>query len=267
MHVFAVDDRLARLRVQLRDHPLYAALRRPRDLRTFLQHHVFCVWDFMSLLKALQRQLTSIDVPWLPTADPVARRLINEIVLGEESDEDGMGGHLSHFELYLAAMRDIGADMTPIERFLSVLRAGGTVDAGLEAARVPSAVAVFVRQTLDLARSAPLHRLAAAFALGREDVIPTMFVRLLEELAEAEPGRYGRFLYYLRRHVDLDGDSHGPAAIRIVERACGEDPVRRREALDSAATCLEARVRLWDAIHAVLRVDRPFSESVLSSIG
>ena len=122
MHVFAIDDRLARLRKQLRDHPLYAALRYPHELRTFLQYHVFCVWDFMSLLKALQRQLTCIDVPWLPTADPVARRLINEIVLGEESDEDGKGGHLSHFELYLAAMRDIGADMVPIERFLTVLR-------------------------------------------------------------------------------------------------------------------------------------------------
>ncbi len=250
--MFAEDDRLAYLRRQLRDHALYASLRGPRALCRFLQHHVFCVWDFMSLLKALQRQLTGVEVPWLPAPDPVACRLINEIVLGEESDDDGAGGHLSHFELYLAAMRDVGADTLPMQRFLSVLRAGRPLADALTAAEAPGVVADFVRQTLDLARSAPLHRLAAAFALGREDVIPTMFVRLLEGLAATEPGRYARLLYYLQRHIDLDGDSHGPAALRLVERACGDDPVRRREALDTAAACLEARVRLWDAIHALV---------------
>jgi hypothetical protein len=256
MNAFAEDDRLARLKEQLRDHPLYASLRHPRDLRTFLQHHVFCVWDFMSLLKALQRKLTSVDVPWLPTPDSEARRLVNEIVLAEESDDDGAGGHLSHFELYLAAMRDVEADTLPMQHFLGVLRGGRSIEEALAAAGVSSAVANFVRQTLDLAQSAPLHRLAAAFALGREDVIPSMFVRLLEELAEIEPGRYGRLLYYLRRHIDLDGDTHGPAALRLLGRVCGDDPKRRREALDTAATCLQARIHLWDAIHALVLVDR-----------
>jgi hypothetical protein len=256
MKTFADNEQLARLRLGLREHPLYAALRGPDDLCCFLQHHVFCVWDFMSLLKALQQQLTSVEVPWLPTSDPVARRLINEIVLGEESDEDGVGGHLSHFELYLDAMRDAGASLVSIQRFLGALRTGRSVDEALAAAEAPPAVMAFVRQTMDLARSAPLHRLAAAFALGREDVIPTMFIRLLEELAAAEPGRYGRFLYYLRRHIDLDGDSHGPATLCLVERICAGDPLRLREALDTAAVCLEARVRLWDAIYRAVTTGR-----------
>jgi hypothetical protein len=208
----------------------------------------------MALLKALQRQLTCVDVPWQPAADPTACRLINEIVLGEESDDDGAGGHCSHFELYLAAMRDAGADSGPVEAFLAALRSGRTPDEALRSGSVPPATAAFVRLTLDVAANAPLHRLAAAFGLGREDVIPSVFVQLLERLTAAEPGRFGRFLFYLKRHVDLDGDSHGPAALRLLERLCGADSRLRGEALDTARACLEARLRVWDEILAAVTV-------------
>jgi hypothetical protein len=255
MQNFAPDGALQSYRRRLTEHPFYGALRGPAEVRIFQQHHVFCVWDFMSLLKALQRRLTCVELPWLPTPDPAARRLINEIVLGEESDEDGAGGHCSHFELYLAAMRDAGADMGPVEAFLTALRSGESVSASLVAAAVPPATAAFVGFSLDVAQNAELHRLAAAFGLGREDIIPSMFVQLLERLTAAEPARFGRFLFYLRRHVDLDGDSHGPAALRLIERICGPDPRLRREALETASASLEARLRVWDEIHAA--VSRP----------
>jgi hypothetical protein len=246
------DTGLQSLRRRLVEHPLYGALRRPADVRTFQQHHVFCVWDFMTLLKALQRRLTCVEVPWLPTSDPTACRLINEIVLGEESDEDGAGGHCSHFELYLAAMRDGGADTRPVGAFLAALRSGRTLDQALWSGSVPPATAAFVRLSLDVAGNAELHRLTAAFALGREDVIPAVFVQLLERLAAAEPGRFDRFLFYLKRHVDLDGDSHGPAALRLLERVCDADPRLRRESLETARTCLEARLGVWDEIFAAV---------------
>jgi hypothetical protein len=251
----ASDSSLRTLRDRLIEHPLYAALREPRDVVIFLQHHVFCVWDFMSLLKALQRRLTCVDVPWTPTSDPAARRLINEIVLGEESDDDGQGGHLSHFELYLAAMRDAGADTRPIRLFLETLAEGETLDAALDRAATPPATSAFVHLSLGIAQSAPLHSLASAFALGREDLIPSLFVRLLETLAESEPARFGRLLYYLRRHIDLDGDSHGPASHRLLDRVCSGEG-RRREALAVAARCLEARLSVWDEIHAAVVAPR-----------
>jgi hypothetical protein len=253
MQSFGPDGALRSLRQRLIEHPLYEALRGPAEVRIFQEHHVFCVWDFMSLLKALQRRITCVGVPWLPSPDPAAGRLVNEIVLGEESDDDGAGGHCSHFELYLAAMRDAGADTGPVEAFLADLRSGRTVGTALAAAAVPPATAAFVRFTLDIAENAELHRLAAAFGRGREDVIPSMFVQLLERLASADPARFGRFLYYLRRHVDLDGDSHGPAALRLIERVCGTDPTLWREALETACSCLEARLRVWDEIHAAVR--------------
>jgi hypothetical protein len=246
------DTALHSLRRQLVEHPLYGVLRGPADLRIFQQHHVFCVWDFMSLLKALQRQLTCVEVPWLPSPDPVASRLINEIVLGEESDEDGAGGHCSHFELYLAAMQDTGADTEPVESFLKALRSGRSADDALRIASVPPATAAFVRLSLSIAERAELHRLAAAFGLGREDVIPSMFVQMLERLTAAEPDRFGRFLFYLKRHVDLDGDSHGPAALRLIERICGTDALLRREALETACACLEARLGVWEEIYAAV---------------
>jgi len=249
---FASDPELQSLRARLCEHPLYQALQTPDDVVRFQRLHVFCVWDFMSLLKALQRRLTCIDVPWLPAADPAACRLINEIVLGEESDEDGDGGHGSHFELYLAAMRDSGADTQAIERLIAELRAGGTLESALAAASPPPAIGEFVRNTLRLAETAPLHQLAAAFGLGREDIIPDLFVRLLERLEQAEPGRFRRFQYYLARHVELDGDSHGPSAERLIARLCDGDPQREREALQTAKDCLADRLKVWDAILAEL---------------
>ena len=217
----------ADLRGRLLEHPLYASLKTADDVRTFMAHHVYCVWDFMSLLKSLQRRLTCVDVPWMPAADAASCRLVNEIVLGEESDEDGLGGHASHFELYLSAMRDAGADAAGIDTFLA---APGETAARSRTPFAPHRAAA--RSPLRrahrnaLARSPEAWRVAAGFALGREDVIPGMFVRLLERLTEREPGRFGRFLYYLRRHVELDGDSHGPAALRLLARLCGGDAVR-----------------------------------------
>jgi Protein of unknown function (DUF3050) len=246
------DGRLLSLHQRLVEHPLYAALRGPDDVQTFMQRHVFCVWDFMSLLKALQRRLSCVDVPWLPSPDPEARRLVNEIVLAEESDEDGQGGYLSHFELYLAAMREAGADAAPIGRFLDGLRSGVGLEEALARAAAPPAIAASVRLSLNLAQNAETHRLAAAFALGREDVIPSLFLRLLDRLAVTEPARFGRLQYYLRRHVDLDGDVHGPQARRLVERQCGGDPRRLSGALETAWECLEARLAVWDEILAAL---------------
>jgi alcohol dehydrogenase len=61
--------RLAPLRAALAGHPVYGRINGPAPLRLFMEHHVFAVWDFMSLLKALQRRLCCNDVPWLPPAD------------------------------------------------------------------------------------------------------------------------------------------------------------------------------------------------------
>lgn len=241
---------------RLVDHRLYGIVRDERTLRLFMQSHVFAVWDFQSLLKALQREMTCVDVPWLPAGDPEACRLINEIVLDEESDRMPDGRHRSHFEMYLEAMRQCGADTRPIELFIEELRsclALGhdpelVVRRALRRPHIPAGVRAFVTSTLEIAGSRSPHRIAAAFAFGREEVIPTMFQQLVETLSAHAPGEWGLMRFYLERHIGCDADEHGPAAERLLERLCGDDHKAWSEAADAAQVSLEARLRFWEQV-------------------
>jgi hypothetical protein len=233
-------------------HPVYRQVRGERELRQFMQSHVFCVWDFQSLLKALQRGLTCVDVPWLPTADPEARRLINEIVLDEESDLMPSGGYLSHFELYLMAMEQCGADRRGILRVVHLLRDGVDPEEALRAADLPPGVADFVTFTLRVARSGQVHRIAAAFTYGREDVIPGMFQEMVQSLAAQNGCAWSLFLHYLNRHIEHDGERHGPLSRALVQRLCGQDDRLWAEAEETARASIEARLHLWDCISAGL---------------
>jgi Protein of unknown function (DUF3050) len=252
--------RLERLRVRLTplknallDHPIYREVNNLGALRLFMECHVFAVWDFMSLLKALQARLCCVSVPWLPASDAQATRFINEIVLAEESDEDGQGGFLSHFGLYLRSMTRCGADTSTIDNLLEEIRKGTSVPAAFAAVGVPSCVERFVRQTFDLIERGSLWSLASAFTFGREDLLPALFQRIVDELDVEADGGLEDFRYYLYRHIGLDGGEHGPMAVRLVASLCGNNEARWQEAEQAAMTALEARRNLWDAVHATLR--------------
>jgi hypothetical protein len=241
---------LGDLRDRLVAHPIYSIVDGPERVRRFMETHVFAVWDFMSLLKALQQRLTCTSVPWFPTADAEARRLINEVVLDEESDALPEGGYSSHFELYLDCMRQAGADTGPIERLLESLRQGTPFAEALGACGCPPEAADFVRKSFAVIESGSTPALAAAFTYGREDVIPDMFTNLVATLAESDPDAWSGFRYYLDRHIEADGDHHGPICRRIVARLCGDDPAKWAEASAAARECLTARISLWDGIAA-----------------
>ncbi len=240
-------ERLAPLRRQLATHPLYRSMRSIEDVRCFMEAHVFAVWDFMSLLKSLQRGLTCVDVPWTPSATPLSRRLINEIVFGEESDVYE-GEALSHFELYLRAMRQSEADTTAIDAFLTRLRAGDSVSSALEYVHPAESTCDFVRTTFGFIASGRLHVVAAAFTFGREDIIPAIFTAFLEAEDKRLAGQLSIFRWYLDRHIEVDSDEHGPLALRMVADLCGESEQRWHEAEDAAARALEARLTFWDGI-------------------
>ncbi len=233
---------------RLTSHQIYHHVCDEQSLRIFMRAHVFAVWDFQSLLKALQRMVTCVDIPWLPSGDPVARRLINELVLDEESDRTPGGGYLSHFELYLEAMGQCGADATPIQNLLCDLRSGKTLEKSLEQANVPPGVRRFVLSTMAVARSRDIHRIAAAFAYGREEVIPAMFRRLVDERASLSPEGWSTFRYYLDRHIGEDADRHGPLARELVARICGSDNLLWSEAQEVARSLLGERIVFWDEV-------------------
>jgi pyrroloquinoline quinone (PQQ) biosynthesis protein C len=239
-------------RERLVAHRLYPLVNSPARLRRFMEHHVFAVWDFQCLLKALQQKFTCTSAPWLPTPDREARRLVNEIVLDEESDELPEGGYASHFELYVESMEAAGADTRPIAALLEALAAGAAVPDALAAARVPHPAARFVKTTFEVIDSGSTPAIAAAFTFGREDVIPDMFRHIVASLAEQDPASWGRFRYYLERHIAHDDAKHAPICRRIVASLCGDDPAAWAEASRTARKCLEARIALWDAIADVI---------------
>jgi hypothetical protein len=235
-------------RQQLLQHSLYSRLDSLPALQKLMEQHAFAVFDFMSLLKALQRELTSITVPWLPSTCPIGARLVNEIVLGEETDEDGAGGFASHFELYHRSMQACGASTEAIDRFTEKLREGRDWRAALEAAGTTSGVQVFLSETFRVIESGDVVAMAASFTFGREDLLPDVFVKLVEELDRQTGGDLAPLRYYLQRHIELDGDEHGPMAHRLLQVLCGDRPTAWEVATQAAVSALKARLVLWDSI-------------------
>lgn len=251
-----INDRLMPLKTALLNHAVYQVIDRQESLRTFMAYHIFAVWDFMSLLKALQRRLTCVEVPWLPADDPMGTRLVNEIVLGEECDDDGRGGYLSHFGLYRRAMIRGGAKTDLIDEFLKQLRQGKSVAGALESALVPGFVGQFVRQTFDIIDGGNQCALAAAFTFGREDLLPAVFQQIVDRLNVEVGGGLEEFRYYLERHIGLDTDEHGPMAHRLLQSLCAADEKNWLIAERAAAASLEARRNLWDGINNAIRSGR-----------
>ena len=235
------------LKLGLAAHPLYATIDSLPRLRVFVEHHVACVWDFMSVLKSLQRDLADANVPWQPPADPEAARLINEIVLDEESDAlPYRHGHASHFVWYTEAMEELGANTGPVRVFLSLMASGEPPLAAMRSARMPEAARDFVATTLSFLGE-PLPVRAAVFLHGREDVIPRMFLPLVHTL-RSQGLPCTRFLAYLERHIEVDGGAHGDHATALLDRLCRMAPEMEQHCESAARVALDARLRLWDAI-------------------
>jgi hypothetical protein len=246
----SIEARIAPLRARLTTHPLYSSIRTQAQLQRFMEAHVFAVWDFMSLLKALQAKLTCVDVPWVPSQFPESRRFINEIVLGEESDQFE-GRAISHFELYLEAMAESGADPTPIRALLAQLNQNpGIFDAAT--LQAPAAARAFVATTFDIIQRGSVAAMAAAFTFGREDVIPDIFRELVRDLNQRNDGSLGKFVWYLERHIEVDGEDHGPLSLRMVADLCGDDETLWEQAASAAEAAITARLALWDGIYTAI---------------
>jgi hypothetical protein len=245
-----IENALTDLRKQINEHPLYKTLETINDVKTFMEIHVFAVWDFMSLLKALQNQLTTTHVPWTPKGYGEAARFVNEIVMGEESDINELGEAKSHYEMYIDAMDQIQADTTAIKAFLNSLLQGNDINSTLDTQQIDEEICEFVNFTFKVIKTQKPHCIASAFTFGREDVIPDMFLEIIQQSKTSEDdNRYSKLLYYLNRHIEIDGDEHGPISLQMVETLCGNDTKKWNEVLDTAKQALEYRLLLWDYIY------------------
>ena len=220
-------------------HPLYKNLNSIEDIATLMEHHVYAVWDFMSLLKSLQSILTCTTSPWRPVGNGKIRQLINSIVLEEESDVDQDGNPSSHYEMYLSAMKECGAKTSEIENFVNNVRKNNLPSVNNE-------IDDFLKSTFEIIDSGKTHKIASAFTFGREDLIPDMFTSIVKEY-NAE-SKLNKFMYYLERHIELDGGEHGPLALELISNLCGNDNQKWKEVEETAVNCLIARKKLWDSV-------------------
>jgi len=235
----------------LENHPVFSSIQHIDNLRLFMSWHVFAVWDFMCMVKRLQRELTPMELPWLPSNAPAATRMVNEIVLTEESDEMPDGSHKSHFELYLLSMKEVGADTGQIEEFVTRLRSNMPVNKALEKVSANSNIQYFVNSTIDTAVNGNVYQVLGSFFFGREHVIPKMFTGLLENW-HIDESEAPMFVYYLKRHIELDGDQHGPAASKLIRQLTQNNPKAIRELYIAALKAINDRIRLWDCLHQLM---------------
>ena len=236
------------LRHTLQEHPLYQSLNSLKDVAIFMELHVFAVWDFMSLLKSLQQQLTCVSLPWVAPKNPTLSRFINEIVMGEESDIDLNGTPISHYQMYLDAMKEVGASTDGVNNFINLLKNDVPVIEAIRKAPLQPAVKDFLNFTFETIATGKPHLVAAAFTFGREDLIPDMFIEIVGKAAKKNATNYPRFMYYLNRHIEIDGDEHGPLSLKMVSEPCGEDTLKWQEATEVSQKALAVRIALWDAI-------------------
>jgi hypothetical protein len=238
---------------QIVNHPAYAAIHNISDVKHFMEHHIFAVWDFMSLLKSLQVQLTCVSIPWIPLGSPQVRFLINEIVCGEESDiAYGREGHISHFELYLEAMDQVGASRKQIDELIDCMKSGVYPLQAIEQCTIPQAAKQFLHFTFEVIATQKPHIIAAVFTFGREDLIPQMFLSIVKDLQERFPNQLDIFNYYLERHIEVDGDHHSHLALEMVNELCGQDAQKWEEAQHFVIRSLESRIALWDGVQKAI---------------
>jgi hypothetical protein len=247
-HIERLKLNIEPLRQEIMNHKVYSMIKNVDDLKVFMQYHIYAVWDFMSLLKTLQTNLTCTTAPWFPKGNAETRHLINEIVVGEEADVDLDGNRKSHFELYVDAMKQCGADTKQIELFISILKETNDFGLAFTKADIPKEAKEFVEFTFQIINSKKEYLQSAIFTFGREDLIPGMFMSIINDIHKNFPNDISIFKYYLERHIEVDGDHHSHLALQMTANLCGENEQFWKEAEEATILSLQKRIKLWDGV-------------------
>ena len=237
--------------IELNSHELFISCEKfsQQELKIFMEYHVFAVWDFMSIVKSLQNHICPSGSPWLPneyTKNGIAH-LINEIIFSEESDFDNKGNYYSHFDLYLLAMKDVGADTEKILKFINNFKNGDTIFPIECSQDYPLESINFINNTFRCIKTNKVANIAAIFTYGRETTIPSMFKQILEKI-DNDNILYNKLRLYINRHIEIDSSRHGPLSMQLFKYVCKNDQQIYDEAIGYALEAIKKRISLWDGV-------------------
>lgn len=252
-----IEKEILPLRNELTNHKLYSLLSEIDDVRVFMERHVYAVWDFMSLLKALQNHLTCTSLPWKPVKNAKTSRFINEIVFGEESDLNEHKVPYSHFVMYLEAMKEVNADTEKVLKFVDTLDGLDTIGEKIANSSLHTGEKEFLQFTFDTIKTDEVHKVASAFTFGREDLIPDMFIEIIKQSNKEHENCFPKLTYYLERHIEIDGDEHGPLSLAMITELCGDSDKKWNDVLEIAKSSLKQRINLWDEIAEAIQTKKP----------
>jgi len=247
-----IVQNLEPLKDKLKNHPLYSSISDVEDLKIFSKAHVYAVWDFMSLLKFLQIKLTSTSLPWFPSKNTTTAKLINEIVAGEETDEDQNGKPMSHFEMYIDSIQEFGINTNKILNNIHSLDNLDSIEDDIDSLDIEDYVKNFLKFTFSVIKRGNVHEVASVFTFGREDLIPDMFIPLIEGI-NAENNDLNKLIYYFKRHIEVDGDMHGPMSMEMLSYLCDNDPQKIADSISISEEALLARISLWNGIETEIK--------------
>ncbi len=242
-----LKKRIDELKYKIYNHKLFCTRLNIQQVRYFMESHIFSVWGFMSILKSIQFNLSTTTLPWTPTDNTRngLTNFINEIVLSEESDYIEGIGYTSHFEIYLDAMKEINADTSQILLLLKNIKDDGYIYEHVNRLNILDEVKAFIKFDMETSISGNLPKLVGSFTLGREKVIPNMFEHII--LSVNDVASTSKFITYLNRHIEVDGDRHGPLSSELLEKICSSD----QDMLLSyqfGIKSLKLRLKIWDKI-------------------
>ncbi len=241
-----IKTEIACFQEQILNHNLYQKLDSLENIRCFSESHVFAVWDFMSVVKNLQRNLSCVEKTWRPSSYRDSRRFINEIVLDEESDIYSDGRSMSHFEFYYEAMHDVGASTKEIDILLSTLKSGADIQRILDYPKIGIHKRAFMKDTFAVIDSNKLHQIAAHFTFARESLIPSMFTEILDKFSDDQS--CSKLIEYFKRHIEVDDGVHKEHAYKMLHEICQNDDKKWSQVKEVAINSLKSRLLLWNSI-------------------
>ncbi|KOY51772.1 DUF3050 domain-containing protein [Polaribacter dokdonensis] len=218
---------------------LYSSIENKKDVKSFMENHIFAIWDYMSLMRALENNLRDNSVPWFPSNNGKNLKILYKILDEEEYTIDASGSVKSYFEMYLEAMEEIGANTSDILNILSHSKTINLIDEALNLTGMNIESFYYTRFIYTIIKSQKPHLMAIVFALSKELVSKVL---ILEDFCRKDfSNKYDKTLFLINKLKAVNSKNYNSNAFKLASDFIGEDPQKLMEAKRAALNCVRYR--------------------------